>query len=212
MFRVIGKKTHKIHVSELAKLADNLDSTIIDLGTGDGRFIYENAKTKHSMLFIGVDLLAESMREYSAKCEKQKITNAVYLIGSSDSFLPEAKELANTIYINLPWGSLLADCIKPSPEFIHSLGRVLKQQGTVVITLGYSEEFEQKEITRLNLPAINLETIKLSMVPMFTQNGFELNKITELSKEEIANIGSTWAKKLKFGNNRPVFTIVFTRC
>jgi 16S rRNA (adenine(1408)-N(1))-methyltransferase len=208
LIAVKGKKTEKI---QDLKGIENFEKIIVDLGTGDGRFVYENAKIFPQNYYIGVDTLAKSMEEFSSKTAREKLNNALFVVGNAESFLPGINYIVDEIFINFPWGSLLAYCVKPSEIFLQELKRVLKVGGLVQMTFGYSEEFEQKQVERLELPSITLDSLQTKIAENYIGNGFRLCKVAELTKSEVFEIGSTWGKKLKFGRDRPVFKIVLEK-
>ena len=66
---VKGNKIIEIDKNELDQLVNAYEETVIDLGTGDGRFVYKNASANPKALFIGIDTLAVNMAEYSKRSE-----------------------------------------------------------------------------------------------------------------------------------------------
>lgn len=205
---VLGKKTTKI--DKIVGI-ENFNRIEVDLGTGDGRFVYEKAKLSPQTYFIGVDTLAKSMEEFSGKAVREKMKNALFVVGNAENFIPGLNYVIDTVHINFPWGSLLSLCVKPSEIFLQELKRVLKVGGHVNMTFGYSEEFEQKQVEKLDLPSITLESLQNKISAQYIGNGFRLCDVEELSKNEVYEIGSTWGKKLKFGRDRPVFKMVLEK-
>lgn len=205
---VVGKKTQK--ASKLDGI-EKFDKIVVDLGTGDGRFVYENAKKLPQFYYIGVDTLAKSMEEFSGKSARDGLKNAVFIVGNAEGFLPGINYVVDDVFINFPWGSLLALCVNPSEAFLQELKRVLKVSGKVIMVFGYSEEFEQKQVERLELPSITLESLQSKIAGNYIGNGFRLCEVEELTKTEVYEIGSTWGKKLKFGRDRPVFKMVLEK-
>lgn len=206
---VIGKKTLPIHLSEFLQKTEHFDKKIIDLGTGDGRFVYTNAQLTPQILFIGVDTLAGLMEEYSYKASKKNLDNAIFVLGSADKFIGGVSKYADFIYINLPWGSLLKFVIDANELFLANLYRLLKPKGKVIINLGYTQEIEQKEVNKLQLPPLSEKFIRQTLAVHYQSYGFKLVSVKELQKNEISEIGTTWSKRLKYGKDRPVFSFVF---
>ena len=205
---VFGKKTQKI--DRLPELVE-YEKVIVDLGTGDGRFVYEGAKKFSQFYYVGIDTLAKTMEEFSGRAIREKLHNALFVVGNAESFLLGINYAVDDVFINFPWGSLLRLCVEPSELFLQELKRVLKVGGKVVMVFGYSEDFEQKEVERLALPSITLESLKEKTAQKYIGNGFRLCGVEELSKNEVYEIGSTWGRKLKFGRDRPVFKLVLEK-
>jgi 16S rRNA (adenine(1408)-N(1))-methyltransferase len=206
---VVGKKTLPIYLKEFLQQTEHFDKRIIDLGTGDGRFIFTNAQRTPQILFIGVDTLANLMEEYSYKADKKNLGNAVFVLGSADKFIEGVSKYADFIYVNLPWGSLLKFVIDADEVFLANIYRLLKSKGKLIINLGYTQEVEQKEIDKLQLPPLSEIYIQNTLAKKYEVYGFKLISLKELKKEEISEIGTTWAKRLKYGKDRPVFSFVF---
>jgi hypothetical protein len=87
---------------------------------------------------------------------------------------------------------------------------LLKENGTLEIILGYAQEFEPTETKRLNLPPITLGLINDIIVPAFEDKGFHAKEFYEMSKKKLADVETTWAKKLRFGKDRKIYKIKFS--
>src|SRR5207249_2947150 len=76
---------------------------LIDLGTGDGRYVRYIAQTHPDWAVIGLD----SCRENLCAISRTAPSNALYVIADAGSLPRELYGLASRITINFPWGSLL---------------------------------------------------------------------------------------------------------
>ena len=85
---------------------------IVDIGTGDGKFVYELAKEHPSRFIIGIDLSKENVRELSAKIYKKPsrggLKNALFVLASAFDLPSELNNFVNQVFINFPWGRLSA--------------------------------------------------------------------------------------------------------
>lgn len=208
---VVGNQQKEIGGQEFKKITNGFKWVELDLGTGDGRFIFKNALAYPETLFVGIDPSEKQLEIYSRKAVRNKLMNAMFVIGSIEHLPSELFSSANRLYITLPWGTLLETIVKPTQSKVSELAEILKSHGELEIVLGYSPEFEPSETKRLNLPEIDTELIKNSIVPIFKNCGFELKKLETLNKEQLKNIETTWAKKLKFGKDRKIYRIVFQK-
>ena len=208
---VIGNKQKEISKSEFKKIADGFSHVEIDLGTGDGRFVFKNALLSPETLFIGIDPSEKQLEIYSKKSVRNKLKNVLFVVGSVENLPPELFSIANRIYIILPWGTLLEKIVKPTKNKVCELAGMLKSHGEIEITLGYSPEFEPSETKRLDLPEIDDELINNSIVPILKNCGFELKKLENIKKDQLKDTETTWAKKLKFGKDRQIYRIVFQK-
>ena len=116
MKSVKGNKAVDISVENLKEVAAEYTSVHVDLGTGDGRFVYEAALKDQSTLFIGVDPVEKQLREYSVKSVRKKLSNVLFLTSSLENLPINLTEIADKVSVILPWGTLLGQIVNPSPE------------------------------------------------------------------------------------------------
>jgi 16S rRNA (adenine(1408)-N(1))-methyltransferase len=208
---VIGNNKKELSESEFKKITKGFKRVEIDLGTGDGRFVFKNALVSPETLFIGVDPSEKQLEIYSKKVLRKKLKNALFVVGSVEHLPPELLSSTNRLYITLPWGTLLESIVKPTQSKVFELAGMLKKDGKIEMILGYSPEFEPSETKRLNLPEIDDGLMNNSIVPIFKNCGLELKKLECVTKEQLKDIETTWAKKLKFGKDRKIYKVVFQK-
>jgi 16S rRNA (adenine(1408)-N(1))-methyltransferase len=207
---VKGNKIIELKGPEVSQLLSRFLKVVIDLGTGDGRFVYKNASNTKDTLFIGIDPSEKQLEIYSKKANRNKIENALFVVGSVEILSDELLNVADELFINLPWGTLLEFVAKPTPEKTLNLIRLLKPNGKLEITFGYALEAEPSETARIELPEINENYVRTKIIPEFEKT-FKLMNFHVLDKEDLKRIETTWGKKLSFGNNRPMFKLVFKK-
>jgi len=207
---IIGNKKGELSRTDIENLAKNFDKTILDIGTGDGRFVFEKAIKNPKNLYIGIDPAENQLKIYSKKANRKKLQNTVFAIGSIENLPPELFSLIDELYINLPWGTLLEKMVKMNELTAGNLSSITKKDGKMEIVFGYVPKFEPSETERLNLPDItekeNLEKILNSF-----SRYFEITELRELDKKELGDLETTWAKKLKFGKDRKIHKITFNK-
>lgn len=209
---VKGNKEEKFTKIQLDSLIASHNEVIVDLGTGDGRFVYKQALDNPGNLYIGIDPSAKQLEIHSKEANKKRLTNVLFVIGSIEILPTEIFGIADYLYINLPWGSLLENIVNPTKESVNSLANMLKSEGTLEITLGYHDEAEPGETERLNLPALDDELVKETIYPAFgAYANLELEKYKQIKKPDLKGLDTTWAKKLSFGNDRPMYKLVFKK-
>ena len=209
MKSVKGNKTVDISVENLKEAAAEYTSVHVDLGTGDGRFVYEAALKDQNTLFIGVDPVEKQLREYSVKSVRKKLSNVLFLASSLENLPINMTEIADKVSVILPWGTLLGQMVNPSPDGVIKLIGLLKNGGELEIVLGYSPNLEPSESDRLDLPNLSQEYVGNVIVKAFEtlSGGMELNTLELFPKEKLTDIGSNWAKKLAFGRPRQIYRL-----
>ncbi|EKD95337.1 MAG: 16S rRNA methylase [uncultured bacterium] len=208
---ITGKSIKDVDKNEIENFLKVYKKVEIDLGTGDGRYVYKNAKENSDTLFIGIEPIQKQLENYSRKSQKENITNALYILGSIEFFPEELIGTADKLTIILPWGSLLQSITNPNYEKTALISNILKNKGICEIVLGYSKEHEPNETERLELQNLSVEYLKSTVISMFKKNNLYLTEITSLGKGDLKSIESTWSKKLSFGKNRPLYQLKFKK-
>ena len=208
---VIGKALKELDRNEIKNLLKTFEKVEIDLGTGDGRYIYKKAKTNKDTLFIGIEPIQKQPEEYSRKAQKEKISNAVYVLGSIEFFPEELIGKADKLTIILPWGSLLQSLTNPNNEKTPLISNILKNNGTLEVVLGYSQELEPTETRRLELQDLSEDFLRKTIVPTFEKSNLRLTELKSLDKSCLKKIESTWSKKLSYGKDRPLYLLKFKK-
>ena len=206
-----GNKLTEITQLEFLGLIKKFFRIEIDFGTGDGRFIYKNALSNLTTLYIGIDTNEKQMMKYSREIQRKKLNNALLILGSLELLPKELEGFADTVYIHFPWGSLLKSITQPIKPDLKKLSDLLKNDGVMKIVLGYSKKFEANEINRLNLPELDSNYIKENIIPIFQTIGLKNTELEETQKIELKEIESTWSKKLSFGKTRKIYKLDFIK-
>jgi 16S rRNA (adenine(1408)-N(1))-methyltransferase len=186
--------------------AQNYEKKILDIGTGDGRFVYKSALENPNNLYIGIDP-ASNLKEYQREINRKKLQNAILINSSIENFKPEIKSYFNEINIILPWGNLLKYVVMVENDFFNKLGGFLEKDGLVEIIFGFNEELEERETKRLNLKELTENQINYIKQKYQNLNEFILNEFRIISNKELKSLETTWAKKLTFGAKRKYLKI-----
>jgi 16S rRNA (adenine(1408)-N(1))-methyltransferase len=203
---VKGRKTFELNSEDLKNVCKNFSKVVVDLGTGDGRFIYDNAVKNVSTLYVGIDPSQKQLEVYSKKSQKRKLNNTLFVLGSVEYLPCELTGIADEIYILLPWGTLLKAIVEQSDWAVSGINALFKPKGKLEIILGYSLENEPTETQRLNIPDLNEEVIH-NIISKYVLYGYKLLGFSVIDKYNLRKLKTTWGNKLAFGTNRPVFKI-----
>jgi len=187
-----------------------MKKVIVDIGTGDGRFIYANAKSNPDNFYIGIDPAPKQAEKYQKRVNREKLNNVEFLTGAVEKMPKELFGAADEVYVNFPWGSLLGGIAKAEQKIVGAICSVLKPGGRLEIVFGYSQDAEPSEVKRLGLEGLTTKKIQNEIVPEFEKNGLKVIELDRISKSQAFEIESSWSKKLSFGQERKVFKMVFT--
>ncbi len=189
------------------------EGIVIDLGTGDGRFVSEAARMNPNKFFIGVDANVKPLEKLSnratRKPSKGGLPNAMFVQAAAEDLPEELDGVANEIHIHFPWGSLLKATATGERGFLASLRRIAADECTLEIIIGIDPDRDNSELKRLGLPPITPIFVHSYLIPSFINAGFELLEARTLSRAEWASIETSWAKRLRNGDSRTAFLIEF---
>jgi len=154
---------------------------VIDIGTGDGRYVAHLARRSPERLVIGIDTCRENLHHVSRK----SLPNALYLIANAEALPAELHGLASHITVNFPWGSLLKGLLNSGSQVIANLLMIAQPGATLEI--------------RLNSSALQKEGLSLAkgaaMVRQaFLMSGFDVKPPVTLDAEALRHYPTTWAK------------------
>lgn len=183
---------------------------VLDIGTGDGRYIYKNALNNPNDLFIGIDP-AQNLKEFQREINRKRLKNAILINSSIENFKLERAELFDEIQIILPWGNLLKYCVSVDKEFFIKISKWLKKEGLINIIFGFNEEYEEKITKRLNLKDLNDNEVSFLKSNLESLEGLRLLNFQTLTPKNLKNFETTWSKKLNFGANRTYFYITLQK-
>ncbi len=175
----------------------------LDLGTGDGRYVYRQAQAHPDTFYIGVDATREHLAEYSAKIGKKPsrggLPNVLYVLASAEALPPELAGIADHITVNFPWGSLMAGLIRGDPALLAAIARASRPGATLAIYLNTAVFADPIPLDVLGLPEVTLEYVQTELVPRYAAAGIRITAADLVGKEGMAGIPSLWARRLAFG-------------
>jgi len=208
--RVVGKsRTAEMASTELTELRASAARTIVDVGTGDGRYAYALASAHSDWLVIGLDALDEPMGETAHKALRKPVkggrANVVYVRAAVEALPGELLGIADEVHVLLPWGRLLEGIVLAHADVVTGLAALSRAGARVDITLN-GEIWEESTPTRYaQLPVATPEYVAGVVAPGFARAGIELAPARYLSADEAKAVPTTWARRLGHGRAHPRF-------
>jgi 16S rRNA (adenine(1408)-N(1))-methyltransferase len=171
---------------------------VVDLGTGDGRFVLHRAKADPRALVIGIDADAASMRAAARKAgaNKTALPNALFVVASAEQLPRELDGFAHEVRIHFPWGSLLRGLLQGEPWLLAGLAR-LSAPGAAITALVSVTEHDAGAAARMPVDP-------WSLAPAYEGAGIPLREIRSATLDELAAGHSSWARRLGASSSRPV--------
>jgi 16S rRNA (adenine(1408)-N(1))-methyltransferase len=178
---------------------------VVDLGTGDGRFVLATASDRQDRLVVGVDAsaaaMAEASRRAAASPRRGGRPNALFVAAAAEALPPELDGLADLVTVHFPWGSLLRGLLSAEPAVIGGVARVLRPGGRLGLLMSVTGRDHGAGAGPLDAGAI------AALAPEYARHGLELGRPRPAIAEEVAATRSTWGKRLRAGATRPAWAV-----
>jgi hypothetical protein len=189
------------------------EGIVMDIGTGDGRYVSAAARANPNKFFIGIDANVKPLEKPSMKAtrkaKKGGLANAMF-VQVAIEFLPEEfAGVADEIHIHFPWGSLLKAVATGDPEILTSLRNIAAKDCMLEIVIGVDTERDATELARLDIPVLNDSYFRNVLASRYNAAGFRTVEIRQLSRVEWSKVDTSWARKLSSGASRKVTILVF---
>jgi 16S rRNA (adenine(1408)-N(1))-methyltransferase len=194
---ICGKQSWVIDAATLAARIVGYRGILIDIGTGDGRYVRNVARESPSWFAIGIDACRENLRGVS----RDVPGNALFIIANALTLPRELHGLATRITINFPWGSLLAGLLDGNPAFFEGLVTLAQPGATLEIRLNQSALAEA---------GYALEAGAMRIERMLREEGFHIRQSAALDAGALRLYPTTWAKRLAYGRDRCGWSLAAT--
>lgn len=186
-----------------------MSGIIIDIGTGDGKFVHSLAKEYPDRYIIGIDPHQDGLKEISTKIDKKPskggVHNALFVLADVENLPEELNGLANQVFINFPWSSLLKGVVLGEDKTWNSIRRICQEGAYIDIIFGYDKSLEEGKVETLGLHKLNLEYIQEVWAPKLLFKGVKMVEARGVNIEELKDFPSSWSKKLRFGKDREYY-------
>jgi 16S rRNA (adenine(1408)-N(1))-methyltransferase len=174
------------------------EKVLVDIGTGDGRFVKTFAEAHPEYLAIGIDTCRENLYVNS----RGKLPNALYLIYPARSLPAELYGRASIITINFPWGSLLSGLLDEDPALLFGLAAIAKP-GAILELRVNADALQERGLL--------IDQDHQRIQSALTISGYKIHLSNLLGARELRLCQTTWAKRLAFGRDPRALYIVAER-
>ena len=183
-----GKRSLEMTATEFGQRLAGYEHILLDLGTGDGRYVRRMAEEHQETFFIGMDACRENLRASS----QRKLPNVLFVIANAPTLPAELNGLASQITINFPWGSLLESLLTYEDSLMTRLLSVarssaemeIRLNGEALATAGWTLEAGADQIQQL-----------------LKDGGWKTKSRSWMDAGSLRSFPSTWAKRLAFGRD-----------
>ena len=188
MESIRGKHAACVDLAAMSRLIAGYSRVLIDLGTGDGRFVQHVATTSPDTFAIGIDLCRENL----SRASRRAPTNALYVIASAYAAPAELRGAATHLTINFPWSELLNGLLVGDSRLLTALDALGRPGANLDVRLNCGA---------LTAAGWTLPDAGKAVTRSLQVAGFAVRKPTLLEAQELRAIPSTWAHRLAFGRD-----------
>jgi 16S rRNA (adenine(1408)-N(1))-methyltransferase len=204
-----GTKVVDAPASWRANIERDGRAVVIDLGAGDGRWVYDSARGDASRFYVAVDpdsdALSESAYRASRKPSRGGVGNAAFVIAAAERLPLELAGLASLVRVNFPWGSLLRIFLEPKVRVLREIVRLAVPGGTFEVVLSYHPDHDTGAFIGEPLPPLNNSYIERVLLPAYATVGLSVVEHRKLAQDEALAIPSSWGRRLLHARPRDVY-------
>jgi 16S rRNA (adenine(1408)-N(1))-methyltransferase len=209
MKQVLNRRLVPLSSEELEALRSAHARCLVDVGTGDGRFVYRYAAEHPEALCVGLDPVADAMREISAKAARKParggLPNALFLMDAAETLPGGLAGFADLLTINYPWGSLLRALAAPEVEILKRLA-ALGHPGTELVILFNASVFDDPAYcARLGITPIEAKRARGELASSYAEAGLEVEEVTEHTGP--VDHRTSWGQRLILGSARKTLRV-----
>jgi 16S rRNA (adenine(1408)-N(1))-methyltransferase len=169
------------------------------VGTGDGRAVLETAARQPTTLVLGMAATAGSMAEASRRAARSArmggLPNAMFVLAAAESPPVELAGRASLVTVRFPWASLLRGVLGRDPGVAAGLAALVAERGELELLLAPAARDGLDD-----LPT-HTEAVVAAASSAFHPLGFALVEGRAATAAEVADSGSTWARRLGGGRH-----------
>ena len=184
----------------------------MDIGTGDGRFVYESARENPKKFFIGIDPNTKPLRKISMKATRKPakggVANVLFIRAAIEELPSELDNIADEIHIHYPWGGLLGAVAAGEERILRDLHRLSAPRCLLEVVIGFDPKRDQKELERLGIVDFSLDYVRNKLASQYSNCGLNLTESGVLGKAEWTRLHSSWARRLSSNDAREVVYFV----
>ena len=188
------------------------EGIVIDIGTGDGRFVSAMARATPNKFFIGIDANVKPLEKPSMKATRKPnkggLPNVMFVQAAVEALPGEFAGVADEIHIHFPWGSLLRAVANGETDVLCSLRRVAAPNCLLEIIIGIDPDRDRTELNRLEVHDFSDPYVRNVLTEKYNSSGFMIKKHGELERSEWSRLETSWARKLQVNRDRKVLYLI----
>lgn len=188
------------------------EGVIIDIGTGDGLFVYQSARLNPKKFYIGIDANPRPLEKISERIHRRPskggASNVLFIQSAIEELPAELDGIADEVHIHFPWGSLLQAVAVGDRPVLENLQRICSHGALLEVIFAVDPDRDSSEMKRLNLPPLSMVYLDSVLVPKYATAGFQVIAKGIIAASGWPELKSSWAKRLKGNSKRPLLYLI----
>ena len=168
------------------------EGVIVDIGTGDGRFVYQSARQNPNKFYIGIDPNVSPLEKISEKIHRKPakggVPNVLFIQAAIEDLPPELDGVADEVHVHFPWGSLLCAVATGDLDVLRNVRRICSPGALLEVVMN--------------------DPIADQLTERYRSAGFEVLEHGSVPAARWSEFETTWARRLKQNEHRSVFYLV----
>jgi 16S rRNA (adenine(1408)-N(1))-methyltransferase len=210
--RVIGRTTVELDAAAFAQLRErHAGGLLLDLGTGDGKHVLAEARSRPDTLVVGLDAGPDAMRKTAARAAgkpaKGGTPNALFVWASVEQLPAELADVSE-LHCLMPWGSLLRALVSPDLQVLSAVAGRCVARAPFLITLNL-HPWRPPVPEVGGLPEPTPASVLATLAPAYADAGWTIATAGYLDEAQVAALGTSWTKRL--GSSRAALDVLALR-
>jgi 16S rRNA (adenine(1408)-N(1))-methyltransferase len=204
-----GNETLTVEPDDFARRRADAARVVIDVGTGDARWAYRQARAQPSWLVIGLDPARDRMRDTATRLARKPakggLDNLLLVPRAVEAPYPELLACADTVHVLLPWGTLLRAVVLGEAVGLGAIRALAKDGAAVEVIVGTDVWDDPVPLDARDLPTVDLDYVQETLTGRYAAAGLPIGDARLLDAAEWQAIESSWARRLAGGRREPKF-------
>ncbi len=167
------------------------------------------ARAEPDILVIGIDATAAAMAGVSRRAARPVtrggLANALFVVAAAERPPAELLGIADELTINFPWASLLRGALALDGATASGIVSLLQQCATVTAFVSVTGR------DGLAIAALDAPRAADDLASRWERHGLRLETLRPATVDELMATESTWARRLRAGEDRPAWRLTLQR-
>ncbi len=168
------------------------EGVIVDIGTGDGRFVYQSARQNPNKFYIGIDPNVKPLEKISEKIHRKPskggASNVLFIQAAIEDLPPELDGVADEVHVHFPWGSLLRALATGDVAVLRNVRRICSPGALLEVVIN--------------------DPLDDQLIEPYRSAGFEVLEHGSVPASQWSEFETTWARRLKQNEHRSVVYLI----